>query len=98
MNREEWAILETVEQVLRAFLQATKVISGQQYSTVGLAFFAISHLREYLEEQKEIDTPQLNHLKRLLLRQFKKYFEDDADQLDMLKVKTTLLSLPTNES
>ena len=91
-------MLETVEQVLRAFLQATKVISSQQYSTVGLAFFAISHLKEYLEEQKETDTPQLNHLKRLLLRQFKKYFEDDADQLDMLKVKTTLLTLPTNQS
>jgi hypothetical protein len=87
-------MLETVEQVLRAFLQATKVISGRQYSTVGLAYFALSHLKEYLEEQKESDHSQLNHLKRLLLGQFKRYFEDDADQWDMLKVKTSLLCSP----
>ena len=90
-------MLETVEQELRAFLQATIVISGQQYSTVGLGYFALSHLSEYLDEQKESDSPQLNHLKRLLLNQFKKYFEDDVDQLDLLKVKTSLFSLSTNQ-
>ena len=46
-------MLETVEQMLRAFSQVTKVISGRQYSTVSPSFFALSHLKEHLEERKE---------------------------------------------
>ena len=84
LNREEWSILEYVEEVLRSFFEATKLLSGKNYSTIGLGYFAITNLKEYLQERSGIY--EIDQLKDLLLNQFTNYFENDFDQYDLLKV------------
>jgi hypothetical protein len=84
LNREEWATLEHVEQVLNSFYEATKMVSGKNYSTIGLGYFAITNLKEYLEERTGND--EIDKLKDLLLDQLMHYFENDFDQDELLKV------------
>jgi hypothetical protein len=84
LDGEEWAMLDSLEKVLYALFKATEMLGGKKYSTVGIAFFALINLREYLEEQT--NNVQINTLKSLLLSQLKHYFEDDTDQYQLLKV------------
>ncbi|CAF3459138.1 unnamed protein product [Rotaria sp. Silwood2] len=83
LNREEWIILESVEEVLNAFFEATKLISGKKYCTIGIAFFAVANLKEHLEERSS--NSQVDNLKDLLLLQLKNYFDNDFDQYELLK-------------
>lgn len=84
LNGEEWTVLESVEEILKAFFQATKMISGKKYCTIGIAFFALVNLKEYLEDRT--NNKKINILKKLLLSQFNNYFAKDSDQYKFLKV------------
>jgi hypothetical protein len=91
LNREEWAILEVVEEILTSFFEATKLVSGKKYSTIGLGYFAITNLKEYLEERS--GNNEIDRLKDLLLNQLTNYFENDFDQYELLKVCYCSISL-----
>lgn len=84
LNREEWSILENLEEVLESFFEATKLVSGKKYSTIGLGYFAITSLKEYLQERS--GNYEIDQLKYLLLNQFINYFDNDFDQYTLLKV------------
>ena len=84
LNREEWSMLEHVEEVLRSFFEATKLISGNKYSTIGFGYFAATNLKEHLRERSGIY--EIDRLKDLLLNQLTNYFENDFDQYGLLKV------------
>ncbi|CAF0834218.1 unnamed protein product [Adineta steineri] len=83
LNGQEWAILESVKQVLNSFFEATKLVSGKKYSTIGLGFFAIASLKQHLEERS--NNNEVDRLKDLLLDQLTKYFEYDIEQYELLK-------------
>ncbi|CAM2722154.1 unnamed protein product [Rotaria socialis] len=83
LNRDEWIILDCVQEVLNSFFEATKLVSGKQYSTIGLGYFTVNNLKEYIEERD--GNHEVDQLKRLLLRQLINYFDNDADQYDFLK-------------
>ncbi|CAF4999278.1 unnamed protein product, partial [Rotaria sp. Silwood1] len=83
LNRDEWEILEHVNEVLGSFSKATKLISGKKYSTIGLGLFAITSLKEKLEERS--GKYEIDQLKDLLLNQLTNYFENDFDQYELLK-------------
>ncbi|CAM4958542.1 unnamed protein product [Rotaria socialis] len=83
LNRDEWIILDCVQEVLNSFFDATKLVSGKQYSTIGLGYFTVNNLKEYIEERD--GNHEVDQLKRLLLRQLINYFDNDADQYDFLK-------------
>lgn len=87
ITREEWIILNNVKQLLHPFSEATRMLSAQKYPTVGLAYFTISGIREYLEEQKPGED-LLNKLKSLLLTQIDRYFDNDDDQWKQTKVSS----------
>ena len=76
--------MESVEEVLRSFFKATELISGKKYSTIGLGYFAITSLKEQLEERT--GNYVIDQLKDLLLNQFINYFDNDFDQYELLKV------------
>ena len=38
----DWKMLELIEAVLKPFVQATKLVSGSQYPTIGIAYFALA--------------------------------------------------------
>ncbi|CAF3680339.1 unnamed protein product [Rotaria sordida] len=83
LNRDEWEILEHVNEVLESFSEATKLISGKKYSTIGLGLFSITSLKEKLEERS--GKYEIDELKDLLLNQLINYFENDSDQYELLK-------------
>ncbi|CAF3425804.1 unnamed protein product [Rotaria socialis] len=75
LNREEWTLFKYVEEILRSFSEAIKLVSGKKHSTIGFVYFAIANIKEYLEERSgnnEID-------------KLKNCSENDFDQYELLK-------------
>ena len=73
-------MLEATELVLRPIVYATQIINGSKYPTVGISYFAIFQIREFLQEVKNFsvnDSKILHYLKSLSLKQVRKYFIDD---------------------
>jgi hypothetical protein len=99
-DKSDWNMIESIESALEPFVQATQMISGSQYSTIGLSFFAIVQIREFLEDAKSAASNRssiLPRLKQLLLYHMDKYFEKDDNQWQLIKVRTfslLMLSLP----
>lgn len=93
LDKEDWSTIASIERVLRPFVTATKLISGTQYPTIGISFFAIVLVREYLEDNSSSASPDDNmviRLKRLLLFNLDKYFEENEDQWNVFKVRMFL--------
>ncbi|CAF4994754.1 unnamed protein product [Rotaria sp. Silwood1] len=83
LNREEWNILESIEEVLNGFSETTTLISGQKYCIIGIGFVAITNLKETLEERT--GNAQVDRLKDLLLAQLKNCIDDHFDQYELVK-------------
>lgn len=85
LSSDEWAVLRAIEQILSPFDHATKLMSGQQYPTIGLALYAIRRIKMFLESYDD------NHLfikamRDLLLEQIARYIDNDAAQLELIIV------------
>jgi hypothetical protein len=50
LDQYDWKMLELIEFVLRPIVHATKLVSGSKYPTIGISYFAIFQIREFLEE------------------------------------------------
>ncbi|CAF1422954.1 unnamed protein product [Adineta ricciae] len=88
LDKLDWTTIEAIERVLHPFAKATKLVSGKQYPTIGISYFAISQIREYLEDEQSSDSSDpdiLSRLKQLLIFYMEKYFEKDVDQWNLLK-------------
>lgn len=91
MDLDDWEMLKLIEFVLKPIVQATGMASGSTYPTIGVSYFAIYHFREFLENDDDGDYSSssykiLNYLKSLLLKQVQKYFIDNNEQLEIMKV------------
>jgi hypothetical protein len=94
LDQFDLKMLELMEIVLGPIAQATNMISGSQYPTVGIAYFATIQIREFLEDFNDIglyDTKIFIHLKEILLKQVEKYFVGKDEQWDMMKVRLLVL-------
>jgi len=92
LDQFDWNMLEMIDIILRPFAQATNLISGSQYPTIGIAYFSIVQIREFLEDSNNIGLNDNNmiffiQLKQLLLKQIEKYFIGKAEQWDIMKVR-----------
>jgi hypothetical protein len=91
LDKADWTMIESIKRVLQPFVKATTLISGRQYSTIGIGFFCIIQIREFLENERSIESNNsniLSRLKQLLLFNMEKYFEKDEDQWNLLKVRS----------
>ena len=91
LDKADWTLIESIVRVLRPIMLATNLISGRQYSTIGISFFSIIQIRESLEDERSSgpnDSNILSRLKQLVLFNMEKYFEKDEDQWNLLKVKS----------
>jgi len=91
LDKADWTMIESIKRVLQPFVKATTLISGRQYSTIGIGFFCITQIREFLEDERSSgsnDSNILSRLKQLLLFNMEKYFEKDEDQWNLLKVRS----------
>lgn len=87
-------MLELIEFVLKPFVHATELVSGSKYPTIGLSYFAIFQIRDFLEDVDDYtvsDWKILHYLKSLLSKQVKKYFFDNYPQLKTMKVDFLLV-------
>ncbi|CAF4404765.1 unnamed protein product, partial [Didymodactylos carnosus] len=84
LSSDDWNVLESVQMALKPFYEGTKLLSGSHYATVGMAFFAIHNIKEFLQEPAR-DDHTLNKLKQMLLEQLDKYFERDRQQCELIK-------------
>ncbi|CAF1539724.1 unnamed protein product [Rotaria magnacalcarata] len=77
LDQGDWKMLELIEFVLKPVVHATELVSGSQYPTIGISYFVIFQIREFLEDINDHtvhDWKILYYLKSLLLKQVQKYF------------------------
>ena len=94
LDKADWMLIEAIERVLQPFVQATKLISGRKYCTIGVSFFSLVQIREFLEDGKSStsnDSRIPSRLKQLLLFYMEQYFEKDRHQWHLIKVMRFLM-------
>lgn len=86
LKSDDWSLLSNLHQALRPFFHATKALSGSSYPSIGFSYYIYIRLKNFLEDHSKKDNQVLKLLKSLLLKQLVHYFEDDDEQLQLLKV------------
>jgi hypothetical protein len=90
LDQFDWNMLEIMDIMFGTFVEATSLISGSQYSTIGIAYFAFVQIREFLEDTNDIGINDMNlfiQLKQLLLKQIEKDFIEKDEQWEIRKVR-----------
>jgi hypothetical protein len=94
LDQFDWKILDILKIILTPFVNATNMVSGSQYPTMGIAYFAIVQIREFLDDSNNTvldDGYDINifiQLRQLLLIQLNKYFTEKNEEWEILKVRT----------
>lgn len=86
LSSDEWTCLSHVLQVLKPFREATELLSGSKYPTIGLCLFAIRSIKDYLEIQPNDESNLSKKLKHFLLVSMNYYFSENDEQSRLLKV------------
>ena len=72
--------------IRQPFFHATRAMSGCRYPTISFAYYLIVCLKMLSQNQSKNDNPFSQSLKQLLLNKLLFYFENDEEQLNLLKV------------
>ena len=86
LANDDWDMLSMLHLVLKPFYHATKVLSGRQYPSIGIAVYILVRLKSVLQLHERKESVMFKRFKQLLLSKFLHYFESDYDQLQLLKV------------
>lgn len=86
LTNDEWNLLSDLRFVLKPFFHATKVMSGRQYPSIGLALYLITRLKHFLQRHEAKQNLIIKRLKQLLFAKLLFYFEHDYEQMQLLKV------------
>ncbi|CAF3473632.1 unnamed protein product [Rotaria sp. Silwood1] len=87
-DQYDWKLLESLEYVLKPVVEATQLISGSQYPTIGISYFVIVQIRDFIEDSIDADINDwkiLCDLKIMLLKQVQKYFIQKDEQWELMK-------------
>jgi len=90
LDQFDWNMLEVMDYILKPFVRAINLISGSHYPTIGIAYFAIIQIRDFLEDTTDAGDNDINlviQLKQLLLKQIEKYFIEKIEQWEIMKVR-----------
>ena len=85
LSSYEWHLIEAIDHVLAPFSNATKLISGRKYATIGTCFFAVRKIKQFLETSTA-NRPFLIELNELLLQKLTHYFDEDVQQFELIQV------------
>lgn len=91
LSSDEWNLIENLLLIFEPFFQATHLLSGSKYPTVGLCLFTIRHLKEYLETEDENQSTVLPFLKGLVSASLNAYFNENDQQHLLILVSSSLL-------
>ena len=86
LSSDEWTRLSHLLHVLKPFREATELLSGSKYPTIGLCLFAIRTIKDYLEVKLHDESNVSVRLKNFLLESTNRYFNEDDEQYHLLKV------------
>ena len=86
LTSDDWIILSQLHDILQPFFHATGAMSGRRYPTIGFAYYLIVCLKMFSQKQSKNNNPFSQRLKQLLLNKLLFYFENDEEQLNLLKV------------
>ena len=89
IDQSDWKMLELIEFVLHPFVHAAKLISGSQYPTIGIRYFSVIKIREFLDDSHNnhsYDWKTLHPLKKSLSKQIDKYFINNDEQWELMKI------------
>ena len=75
-TRVDWSLLMSAKNVLQSFYEATVLLSGQKYNTIGISYIVIKSLKEYLGKSIDNEEKFERLLKQNLLQNFEYYFGD----------------------
>ena len=92
LSSNEWHLIEAIDHVLAPFSNATKLISGRKYATIGTCFFAVRKIKQFLESGT-VNRPFLAELNELLLEKLTYYIEEDIEQYELLQVRASHVSI-----
>ncbi|CAM4985041.1 unnamed protein product [Rotaria socialis] len=84
LNNDEWDFLSSLRFVLNPFYHATKLMSGKNYPSIGLAFHAIHKLKHFCSKDDTYEE-KIKQMKKLLLAKLNYYFYDDLEQHEHLE-------------
>lgn len=85
LTSDNWNVLLVLHSVLQPFYFATQAMSGRQYPSIGLAYYLIIRLKNFLQRHDKKVLLE-KRLKQLLMNQFLSYFRNEDEQMEILKV------------
>ena len=96
ISSDNWTLINNLLDVLEPFFEATNLLSGAQYPTIGLSLFAIKSIKEYLENEDDDQSDilrtlklfilQIRTLKLFILQSLNEYFDERDPQYSTLLV------------
>ena len=86
LTSDDWNILMALHYVLKPFYHATRVMSGREYPSIGLGFYLLVRLKNFLQHHEKKENSLMKKFKQLLLKQYIHYFENNYEQMELLKV------------
>ncbi|CAF1207762.1 unnamed protein product [Rotaria sordida] len=84
LTSENWDLLSALHFVLKPFFLATKMMSGKEYATIGLSYYAIHEIKSFCAKEEKC-TEQSKTFKRLLVEKLNKYFYSNSEQIHHLQ-------------
>jgi hypothetical protein len=93
LSSDEWVLVHQIVHVLKPFYEATQLLSGSHYPTIGLCLFAIRTIRDYLETQGEEESNITVSLKTFVLNSLNHYFNENDEQAALMRVSSNRLLL-----
>jgi hypothetical protein len=88
LSSDDWLLFSNLVELFGPFNEATGLLSGSKYPTIGLCLFAIRNIKDYLETEDENQSNILTDLKQLILEAFNHYFDENNEQQFLLMVSS----------
>ena len=86
LSTDEWAIIDQLVKIFEPFYQATNLLSGSKYPTIGLCLFTMRSIKEFIETDDENQSSIMFDLKKLVSEALEQYFHESDQQSSLLMV------------
>ena len=86
LTSDDSIMLLQLHGILQPFFHATRTMSGRRYPTISFVYYLIVRLKMFLQNQSKNNNRFSQRLRQLLLNKLLFYFENDEEQLNLLKV------------
>ncbi|CAF4623818.1 unnamed protein product, partial [Rotaria magnacalcarata] len=84
LTSADWHVLLVLFSILKPFYLVTTAMSGRQYPSIGLAYYLLARLRNFLQQHNKKESLLEKRLKQLLLKKFLNYFDDENEQMELI--------------